>query len=174
MADSADKNEVYRSTPFVIQAAQSGNVETLRHLTDEGECDLTERGHIVLSRSRLNSVTSNVIGAAAYYGKPKMLARLLDIVATDPEHVNDRATEQKDANSNMAFKPEYSGYTPLMLAVVSPHSDLECIKQLLSHKADYSVIEKGTLNNILHLCAERCPSDNVFEYLFKNLQVDVA
>ena len=128
MKDSADKNEAYRQTPFVIQAAQSGNVETLKQLTNAGECDITARGHIVLSRSRLNSVASNVIGAAAYYGKPKMLARLLGILS-DPEHINDRATETKDVNVSccMAFKPEYTGYTPLMLAVVSPNSDLESV-----------------------------------------------
>ena len=116
----------------MIQAAQSGNVETLKHLTNAGECDISARGHIVLSRSRLNSVTSNVIGAAAYYGKPKMLAKLLAILS-DAEHINDKATEAKDSNNNMPFKPEYTGYTPLMLAVVSPHSDLECVKLLLSH-----------------------------------------
>ena len=174
MSDSSDKNEVYRQTPYVIQAAQSGNSETLKHLTNDGECDLTDRGHIVLSRSRLNSVTSNVIGAAAYYGKPKMLSRLLQILS-DAEHINDKATETKDACQSKCctFKPEYTGYTPLMLAVVSPNCDLECIKTLLSNKADYSTIEKTTGNNILHLCAERCPSDKVFEYLFKNLKIDL-
>ena len=127
-----------------------GNVETLKQLTNAGECDITARGHIVLSRSRLNSVTSNVIGAAAYYGKPKMLEKLLAILS-DPEHINDRATEAKDVKMTMAFKPEYTGYTPLMLAVVSPHSDLACIQMLLSAKADYSVLEKGTGNDIFFL-----------------------
>jgi len=59
-----------------------------------------------------------------------------------------------------------------MLAVVSPHSDLETIKQLLAHKVDYTVKEKGTNNNLLHLCAERGNSDRVFDYLMKNLNLD--
>ena len=35
------------------------------------------------------------------------------------------------------------------------------------------MLEKGTGNNILHLAAERCPSERVFEYLFKNLKIDM-
>ena len=77
----------------MIQAAQSGNSESLKHLTNQEACEITQRGHIVLSRSRLNSVTSNVIGAAAYYAKPKMLTRLLGIL-DDPAHINNRATDE--------------------------------------------------------------------------------
>ena len=103
----------------------SGNNETFKHLSNAG-CDITERGHIVLSRSRLNSVVSNVIGAAAYFGKPKMMGRLLEFLS-DADYINLEAVETQDGRTNIAFKPEYGGYTPLMLAVVSPYSDLQTI-----------------------------------------------
>ncbi len=64
-----------------------------------------------------------------------------------------------------------------MLAVVSPHSDPTCVKYLLKYKADYSVIDPSTGNNILlfllHLAADRCPNFEVVEYLFQNCNIDV-
>ena len=101
-----------------------------------------------------------------------MLKFVLDIL-DDPDFINDKVTESKDFESNASFKFEYTGYTPLMLAIVSPYSDVECVKLLLSAKADYTIKDKHTGNNIFHLCAERCKNDKVFEYLLKNLKIDI-
>ena len=51
-------------------------------------------GHICLSKRRLNSVASNVIGAAAYHGHPKMLDHLLSKV--DRDLVDVQAIETAD------------------------------------------------------------------------------
>ena len=71
------------------------------------------------------------------------------------------------------FQPELNAYTPLMLAVIGPTPSLDCVKALLAAQADYRVRDKITGSNLLHLAAEKCSSDAVFEYLFKNLKVDV-
>ena len=89
-----DKNELYRKSPYIIQAACSGNFETLKAFLNTEKCDIDSRGHIVLSRSRLNAVSSNVVGAAAYFGKPKLLNKVLNIM--DEKAVNEPATEEKD------------------------------------------------------------------------------
>merc|ERR1712226_1643148 len=70
-ASARGKNELYRQSPFIIQAAASGNWETFKAFSNRDECDIETRGHIVLSRARFNAVSSNVIGAAAYFGKAK-------------------------------------------------------------------------------------------------------
>ena len=151
----------------------SGNSETLKHLINEGNCEISDEGHIVYSRSRFNSVVSNVVGAAAYYGKPKMLSWILQILS-EPEYTNFKAKEPKDEveTEKLNFKPEWTGYTPLMLAIVSPNCDLECVKLLLANNVDYSAKDNQG-NGILHIVAEKCQSDKVFEYLFKNIKGDV-
>ena len=59
-----------------------------------------------------------------------------------------------------------------MLAIVSPNCDLECVKLLLANNVDYSAKDNQG-NGILHIVAEKCQSDKVFEYLFKNIKGDV-
>ena len=116
---------------------------------------MSDIGHIVYSRSRHNSVVSNVIGAAAYFGKPKMLAGLVEILS-EPSDINYKATEPKTEESDkINFKPEWTGYTPLMLAIVSPHCDLETVKLLIASNVDYSTKDSQD-NGILHLVAEKC------------------
>ena len=53
-----------------------------------------------------------------------------------------------------------------MLAVTSQESNLECVKHLLSNHASYTVKDKTTGNTILHLAAEKCANDDIFQYLF--------
>ena len=50
---------------------------------------------------------------------------------------------------------------------------MDCVRALLAQQADYRVRDKATGSNLFHLAAEKCASDTVFEYLFKNLKVDV-
>ena len=118
-------------------------------------------------------MVSNVIGAAAYWGHAKLLKFMLSMLPE--ESINYEATESSDRRltKSAPFQPELQGYTPLMLAVASPKPDLECVKHLLSNQASYAVKDKATGNTILHLAAEKCANDDVFQYLFDNLKVDV-
>lgn len=60
-----------------------------------------------------------------------------------------------------------------MLAIVSPHTDIETIQLLLANHADQKVVERGTENNLFHLAANLCTNDEIFFYLLKNLQIDI-
>lgn len=61
-----------------------------------------------------------------------------------------------------------------MLAIVSPTPRMECVKLLLSRGADYRIREKGTDNNILHLCAKVNKNNtNILEYLARNLKLNL-
>ena len=92
-----------------------------------------------------------------------------------PEAIDLPAMESPDRRPAKGgpFQPELHEYTPLMLSIVGPRPSLACVKALLSNQADYKVRDKATGSNLLHLAAEKCNSDTVFEYLFKNLKVDV-
>lgn len=65
-------HENYRSTPFTIQAAASGNIESLQHLLKRGS-NIKDAGPFCLSKRRRNVVSGNAISAAAYFGQAKML-----------------------------------------------------------------------------------------------------
>jgi len=105
-----------------------------------------EQGHVCLSKKRRNSVISNVIGAAAYFGNASLLKYLLTL-ALD---VNFPAEERQDQASKTTFFKEYSGFTPMMLAVVGGDRDCESIKQLIQRGAR-ATIEDFQGNNVLHI-----------------------
>ena len=86
-------------------------METLKAFSNREECDIESRGHIVLSKVRKNAVSSNVIGAAAYYGKGKLLSKVINIL--DDKFVDEPAIEESDFESKIQYKAEYAGYTPL-------------------------------------------------------------
>ena len=85
-----------------------------------------------------------------------MLSWILQILS-EPEYINFKAKEPKDEieTEKLNFKPEWTGYTPLMLAIVSPHCDLECVKLLIASNVDYSAKDNQG-NGILHIVAEKC------------------
>ena len=103
-------------------------------MLEKAGCKLTDQGHICLSKKRKNSVISTVIGAAAFYGKNEMLQYLLNLPLLK-DYKDYPCTEQQDIKPIKAgpMTHEYHGYTPLQLAIVSPHSDVETINILLIH-----------------------------------------
>jgi len=157
----------------VIQAAVAGDVDTMKILL-AGGCNLTEVGHICLSRRRGNSVASNVIGAAAYHGNRKMLHFLLGKV--EPGCIDIKAIETADVGKASTFKHEVQSFTPLQLALVSPKSHVDIVK-LLFGKGDcnHQALEASTGNNILHMAAKNCTPDSiaVLEYVVKNARLDI-
>ena len=70
--DRITGEESYRRSPFLIQAASSGDVETLMYVLDNGGA-IADGGFITLSKKRKNQVISNVVGCAAWFGRKKML-----------------------------------------------------------------------------------------------------
>jgi ankyrin repeat protein len=66
---------------------------------------------------------------------------------------------------------EMTGYTPLMLAVASGDHNLDCVKLLLTHKADYKKVDFKN-NTVLHIAALN-GNNTILEYLVKNLEIDV-
>ena len=90
----AAEQKAYRTAPYTIQAACAGDVDSLKHLANAG-CDVGAAvGHICLSRRRQNTVASNAVGAAAYWGHAKVLG--LALASLDMSAVNFEAIESAD------------------------------------------------------------------------------
>ena len=113
-----------------------------------------------------------MVGAAAYYGHPRLLKFILSRLSSSlTDQVNLACLESQDlrAYKSGPYLTEFEGFTPLMLAVVSEHSNLEVVKLLLASQATFNNREKNTGDNILHLAARHCPLLEVMEYLVRSL-----
>lgn len=63
------------------------------------------------------------------------------------------------------------GYTPLMLAVAQGDKNIDCVKVLLGHQADYKKKDSYD-NNLLHIAAIY-GSNKIIEYLCKSIKIDL-
>lgn len=130
-------------------------------------CKVTDQGYIGLSKKRKNQVISNVIGAAAYNGSSEILKNLVGKGSTGLLNINFPAVEKQDFSQKGTFTKEFTGFTPLMLAVAAGGQNIECVKTLINARADTSIVD--TLGNtVLHIAAIYQNND-ALEYLIKNI-----
>lgn len=165
----------YRKTPFAMQATICGNYEIYHMLLLSGR-PMWELGHICLSRRRQNAVSGNVIACAAYHGESRILKFVLTKLSNSlTDQVNMPVTEFGDIRPlyTGGYVPEFEGFTPLMLAVVSEKANLEVVKQLLASQATFTNKEKQTGDNIVHLAARHCANLEILEYLVRSLNQDM-
>jgi len=171
---SENMNTDYRKSPYIIQAAVAGNIPIFKMLTEAG-CKITDIGHICLSKKRKNSVISTVIGAAAFSGKNELLKYLL-ANQNLKGYIEHTCTERHDITpvKDGPLFYEYHGYTPLQLAIVSPYSDMDTVELLILSKANTKVLEFATGNNLFHLAALYCTNNEIFNYIVKNVKLDLS
>jgi hypothetical protein len=79
-------------------------------------CKITEQGYICLSKKKKNQVITNVIGAAASHGSSEVLKHLMH-KSSGLININHPASEKQDFNQKGNLTKEYTGFTPIMLAV---------------------------------------------------------
>jgi len=122
----------YRRASYVLQAAAAGDVGTLGVVLDNGGA-IADAGFICLSKKKKNHVASNVVGAAAYAGKRKLLEYVLHRVKKDYLEVPAQETHDKDSGRAPAtYVKEFAGFTPLMLAVAKGDENFDCLQVLLT------------------------------------------
>jgi hypothetical protein len=162
----------YRKSPYIIQACVAGNIPVFDALVKAG-CSIKDVGHICLSKKRKNTVISNVLGAAAYWGRVDLLKHILKQIREG--FIDVQCLESTDIMAGKAgpLQQEYLGYSPLMLAIISPHSDIDIIKTLLAASANVQILERNTSNNLIHIAALHCDNIDVFTYLVRNLNIDI-
>lgn len=167
--DSLAEDPEYRNTPLSISAAGAGKFSMLKKVLEHGG-SLSDSGAICLSKKRKNVVISNHLGAAAWKGKTDMVKQLLQL---SNKTVDLMALEQVDylSKNQQPFQKEYLGYTPLMLAVASPFSNLETIKALLNAKADFKKTDEFG-NSILHIAAINS-NNKMIDFITKTLKLDI-
>jgi len=87
-----------------------------------------------------------------------------------------KATESADRNlaKGGPYKQECAEFTPLQLAIVSQHTNVNSVRVLFGAECNHFVFEASTGNNVLHLAAKNCSeSIQVLEYVLKNSRLDM-
>ena len=158
--------------PLIIQGAIGGDVELFKYLVDKGFFDYQSVGHIALSKKQKNSVITNVIGAAAYYGREEMLKYLLKNYDRKLD-VNIKASEKKGKKKHSTLIREYTGFNPLFLAIagdISQDKSIAIMKILDEAKININDLDFRD-NNILHI-ASRFSKLNVVKNIMEDLELD--
>ena len=169
----SDNKDTYQDIecPLLIQAAIGGDIEILKYLISKGFKDIDNVGHIALSKKQKNSVVSNVIGAAAYYGKTAMLEYLLKTYERKVD-INLKAIEKKGKKKHMSLTKEYSGFNAVTLAIAGDANDettIEVMKILDGYKVNEDVDFKE--NNMLHIAA-RFGRLGVVKHIIEDLDME--
>ena len=158
------KTREYRKSPFVIQAAAHNTTECLNIIIRNGG-KITEHGFVGLSRKKKNQVTSNAIGAAAFNGSVDVLKFLMGRNG-NLLNINHPSSEVLDFNQKGPLVKEYTGFTPIMLAVAEGGQNIEAVKILLANNADTTILDTYG-NNILHIAAQY-QNNEAIDFLTQN------
>ena len=119
----------YRPSPYVMLAAASGDVPTMR-LLQENRQDVMQTGFFGVTRRRKNALEGNPLHAAAYNGSARMIKHLCQQPGVIKAYLNAPVVEMSNKGSG-PLQQEMTGYTPLMLACVGEKATLDAVKTLL-------------------------------------------
>jgi hypothetical protein len=139
-----DALQNYRKQPFILLAASHSSQEIVEFLISNGESPL-QPGFIGLSKTRLNAVISTPLGAAVFFSKPDIVQGLLTRGGLEF-----RTIEEKTI-SRSALVKEYSGCTPLILAVHRCES-VDIMRMLIDAGAEVTAVDEMG-NTALHVAA---------------------
>ena len=166
--------------PFALMVGISGHVDIFeKFMNIKLIVDKKVTGVIGLSKKYKNAISSNVIGACAFYGHSKLLHFILNNYH-EKEHfdLDFVSKEEKGKKNKLSFNKEYTGCTPALLAIIGPASDeytLDVLKYLKEFGAKFD-ISMWNKENILHLAVKNnkleCAKYICEELKLKNLVND--
>ncbi len=126
---------------------------------------LRERGHIGFSPKKKNSIISSILGALAYNGH----SSAMKWYTMSPKYHGEidfefKATERKVLAGSGSMVKEVTGYTPLMLAVVSGDANIDIVKHLIEFSGCRADVSDSRGNTLIHLSVMyNCPE--ILNYL---------
>ena len=143
--------------PFVLMSGIGGDIEIFQYLLNQKLIrDKNQIGVIGLTKKFKNSFSSNIIGACAYYGKDKLLEFLLKNYGNELSLDILTSEKKSKTNSKFGFSREYTGFTPVMLSIIGPSTDLQTLEILKIFK-NYNIkfdITDSNKDNLLHLATK--------------------
>ena len=144
--------------PFQVMAGIGGSIEVFNYLSENNLINIQNinaTGMIGLTKKYKNIFLSNIVGACAYYGNDKLLNYILETYENKLS-INFKTTEKKSNITEIHLSKEFSGYTPLLLAVGGKATDqktVEILKIFFRFEADFRARDfEG--NNIIHIATK--------------------
>ena len=159
--------------PFVLMSGIGGDIEIFQYLLNQKLIsNKNQVGVIGLTKKFKNSFSSNIIGACAYYGNDKLLKFLLKNYENEL-NIDILASEKKSkTNSKFGFSKEYTGFTPSMLSIVGPSTDLqtlEILKILQNYNIKFDITDSNK-DNLLHLATKNKKIETA-KFLVEDIEV---
>jgi hypothetical protein len=156
----------YKEAPYIIHATVSGCIPTIKCLVSH-QRKLTEVGHIGYSPKQHDSIISNCLGAAAFYGHKDVV----DWISTSSpceflELINCATTEALSIEKPSKLNRECNGYTPLQLCIVGA-DDISLFAELLTNSQGKFNCTDSEGNTLIHLCI-LYDKPNYLVYLINN------
>jgi hypothetical protein len=165
------KEVEYRPSPFIVQAAVAGDIDNFKIILGEG-ANLADVGFIGFSKKK-NLIVSNALGAALYYNNFHIAMLILsECSETNDVGLNQITQEFKDSQDKQQLitkqgKIEFSGTTPMMLALHNAGDEAEQVVRFLKrNRADTQSVDSNG-NSILHWMAKTSALKS-YEYLQQN------
>jgi ankyrin repeat protein len=170
-----DYKELYLDfdCPLILQACIGGDEEIFLYLMKHqfGKNLLDVNGFIGLSKKYKNAFTSNLIGACCYYGRYKLLEYL---IKNYKFNLDFPSIERKAKNKHSGFIKEYTGLTPISLAILSEISKEDNVIKIIKllNESKCSLTETDFFgNNILHIAVKRGKL-KIIKFIFEELEID--
>lgn len=162
------KSEEYRPSPFIVQAARTGNLQIFKRILNEGP-NIKETGFIGFNKKKAQ-ILSNALGCAVFFNNFDIATFILQELGLDNEQdvgVNEEYKEMIDnfdRNKEIILaNQEYTKMTPLLLTVKQGDKYEDVVKLMILSKADINVIDcQG--NTILHYIA-MSSATNIYKLL---------
>lgn len=155
--------------PWLIQAAIGGDIDIFKYLIDKGSL-LHSVGHFTLSKKNRNSVISNILGAASFYGRVSLTHYILEKYPKVDR--NFKCTEKKVKIKHFSqLSKEFSDITPVHLCIVSDIAEedtIEILKLLHLYEANFTLTDFAK-NNILHFAAKNNKLETA-KFILENLK----
>lgn len=166
--------------PLFFLATIFDNVEYFEYLYDK-KYDYKITGHICLTQKRKNSVISNILGVACYYGSMRVLnfIKAHDVLKAyfmSDNQFSFRTTEKKNKDIKYSNnQKEMTGLTPILLSALNkkdPKLAFDIFHILYKIKQTSANDKDSDGNSILHLAVK---SGNIYlvKYLINELKFDI-
>jgi hypothetical protein len=149
--DVVELIESYKEAPYVIFATIIGKIKTVECLLSH-QRKLSEVGHIGYSPKKHNSILSNCLGAAAFYGHKHIVDWISASYSIDfSDMMNYKSTEKLSSSKISKLNNECNGYTPLQLCIVGA-DNISLFIELLTCPQSQCDCKDSKGNNLIHLC----------------------
>lgn len=159
-------------SPFLIQAAKTGNLEIFQKILDQiNESKMLDETGFIGFNKKKSQVHSNVLGCAIYHQKFEIAEFILDNLSINVNQSYEEYTDNDSLKPVTKDKLEYSKMTPLMLLAKYGDFTKYLFEKLIDKGAKIDILDAQE-NSILHYLVQSS-AEKLFKYIKEYLKHDL-